>query len=107
MSNKLIVAGIPATAPSTATASAAKSKVKIQAEREVWAVWRMDEDEVRVQVNRPDLAKAFAKVKTARSVGYSVFGNYMRLYHVKESVPWVDAWMKKFIRTLSVKPKLN
>ena len=28
------------------------------------AAWRVSEDEVRVQINRPDQARAFAKVKT-------------------------------------------
>ena len=62
-----------------------------------WSAWRMG-DETRVQVNRPDLAKAFAKVKTVRSAGYSVSGNYTRLFHVKQAVPWVEGWMKKFVR---------
>ena len=59
-----------------------------------WSAWRMG-DETRVQVNRPDLAKAFAKVKTVRAAGYSVSGSYARLFHVKQPVVWVDSWMKK------------
>jgi len=76
-------------------------------EREPWVAWRVGDDEARVQVNRPDLARAFAKVKTVSPAGYSVCGNFMKLFHVKESVPWVDAWMKKCIHDMSVKIELN
>jgi hypothetical protein len=61
-----------------------------------WSAWRVSEDEVRVQINRPDMARAFAKVKSAWLAGYSVAGNYMKLFHVKQPVPWVEAWMKEF-----------
>jgi hypothetical protein len=66
-----------------------------------WAAWRMDEEEVRVQVNRPDLAKAFAKVKSVRQVGAGMRGNYLKLFHINQTVPWVDAWMKEFIHQAS------
>ena len=66
--------------------------------REEWSAWRMDEDEVRVQVNCPGLAKAFAKEKGVRLVGYGVSGNYTKLFHVKKSMGWVDSWMKKSMR---------
>ena len=62
-----------------------------------WAAWRVSEDEVRVQINRPDLAKAFAKIKSVRPAGYSVSGNYLKLFHVNQSVPWVDTWMKDYM----------
>jgi hypothetical protein len=75
--------------------------------REDWIAWRVDDDEVRVQVNRPDIAKAFARVKSARPVGHSVCGNYMRLFHVKQPVPWVDSWMKDCVRGLSNTPQSN
>lgn len=65
--------------------------------RQIWSAWRMDSEEVRVQVNRPDLAKAFAKEKSVRLVGYSVNGNYTKIFHVKKPVPWVDSWMKQFL----------
>jgi len=64
--------------------------------REDWAAWRVSDDEVRVQINSPDMARAFAKEKGAWPAGYSVAGNFMKLYHVKRPVQWVDAWMKKF-----------
>lgn len=67
-------------------------------QRENWSAWHVGENEVRVQINRPDLAKAFAKVKGAWPAGYSVAGNYLKLFHVKQSVQWVDAWMKDFLR---------
>ena len=51
-----------------------------------------------VQINRADIAKVFAKVKSPRVVGYSVCGNYLRVFHVKQSVRWVEAWMKEFVR---------
>jgi hypothetical protein len=70
-----------------------------------WCAWRVDEDEVRVQIHRPDLAKAFGKEKAARLVGYSVTGHYAKLFHVKKSVDWVDTWMKKFLR--EAKAELN
>jgi hypothetical protein len=62
-----------------------------------WSAWRVSDDEVRVQINRPDMARAFAKVKSAWLAGYSVAGNYMKLFHVKQPVPWVEAWMKEFL----------
>jgi len=39
-----------------------------------WSAWRVNDEEIRVQVNRPDLARAFAKVKAARLAGYSDLG---------------------------------
>ena len=69
-----------------------------------WSAWRVD-DETRVQINRPDLARAFAKEKTARLVGYSVNGNYTKLFQIKQSVDWVGTWMKKYLR--DAKPALN
>ena len=63
-----------------------------------WAAWRVTDEEVRVQVNRPDLARAFAKVKSVSPVGHSVAGNFMRLFHVKQSVAWVEAKMREFLR---------
>jgi hypothetical protein len=72
--------------------------------RKDWAAWRMD-DEVRVQVNRPDIAREFAKVKSVRRVGYSVCGKFTRLFHVQQSVPWVEEWMENFVR--NSKPQLN
>jgi len=68
----------------------------IAKKRPDWSAWRTSDDEVRVQVNRPDLAKAFAKVKGVWPSGYSVAGNFVKLFHVKKSVPWVDAWMKDY-----------
>ena len=62
-----------------------------------WAAWRVSEDEVRVQVNRPDMAKAFAKIKGVGLAGYSVTGNYLKLFHIKQSVPWIDTWMREFL----------
>jgi hypothetical protein len=62
-----------------------------------WSAWCVG-DEVRVQINRPDFAKEFAKVKSARLVGYSVAGNFTKLFHVKETVQWVDAWMKQCLQ---------
>lgn len=61
-----------------------------------WSAWKMG-DEVRVQINHPDIAKAFGKVKSTRLVGYSVCGKFTKLFHVKESVEWVEDWMKKFL----------
>jgi hypothetical protein len=69
--------------------------------RQDWAAWRVDEREVRVQVNRSDIAKAFAKVKTVRPVGYSVCGDYTRLFHVKQPVPWVDEWMNNYVKSIN------
>jgi len=63
-----------------------------------WSAWKMDEEEVRVQVNCSILAKAFAKEKGVRLVGYGVAGNYMKLFQVKRTVAWVDSWMKKNLR---------
>jgi hypothetical protein len=63
-----------------------------------WSAWRVNDEEIRVQVNRPDIARAFAKLKSARLAGYSVCGNYLKLFTIKESVPWVESWMKDFIR---------
>jgi hypothetical protein len=65
-----------------------------------WMAWRVDEQEVRVQIHRADIAKAFCKLNTARLVGYSVGGNYLRMFHIKQPVPWVDAWMKEYIRSV-------
>lgn len=62
-----------------------------------WSAWRTGEEEVRVQMHRPEMAKAFSKVKGVWLAGYSVAGGYMKLFHVKQSVPWVDAWMKEFM----------
>ena len=70
-----------------------------------WNAWSVG-DEVRVQINRPDMAKAFAKIKSTRLVGYSVCGKFTKLFHVKESVDWVDDWMKSFMRE-TVKPEMN
>lgn len=66
--------------------------------RDDWSAWRMDEEDVRVQVNCPGLAKAFAKEKGVRLAGYSVAGNYVKLFHVKKPREWVDSWMKKSLR---------
>jgi hypothetical protein len=63
---------------------------------EDWDAWCVGDGEVRVQINRPDMARAFAKVKGAWPAGYSVAGNYMKLFHVNQSVQWVDSWMKNF-----------
>jgi hypothetical protein len=63
-----------------------------------WAAWRVSDDEVRVQVNRPDIARAFAALKSVSLVGYSVAGNYLKLFCVKKTVPEVEAWMKDFVR---------
>jgi hypothetical protein len=65
--------------------------------RKDWSAWRVADDEVRVQVNNPDIARAFAKVKGVRLAGYSVTGNYLKLFHVKQSVPWIDTWMREFL----------
>jgi hypothetical protein len=70
---------------------------KINHKRKDWSAWRVADDEVRVQVNRPDMAKAFAKLKGVGLAGYSVAGNYMKLFRLKQSVPWVDAWMTEFL----------
>ncbi len=64
--------------------------------REDVYAWRVNDDEVRVQINQPDVARAFAKVNGVWPAGYSVAGNFMRIFHVKKSVPWVEAWMKEF-----------
>ena len=66
--------------------------------RSDWAAWRMAE-ETRVQINRRDLAKAFVKATQVRRAGYSVTGHYLELFHVKESVDWVNQWMKNYLRT--------
>ena len=63
-----------------------------------WSAWRISDDEVRVQINRPDLARAFAKVKSVWPAGHSVAGNFLKLFHVKQPVPWVAAWMKNFVQ---------
>ncbi len=65
-----------------------------------WSAWRAG-DESRVQVNRPDLAKAFSKVKGVWLAGYSVNGAYMKLFHVKQPVYWVEEWMNKSMHQLA------
>jgi hypothetical protein len=62
-----------------------------------WSAWRVSDDEVRVQINRPDMARAFAKVKTTWLAGYSVAGNFIKIFHIRQPVPWVDAWMKNYL----------
>jgi hypothetical protein len=69
--------------------------------REDWSAWCVGNDQVRVQINRPDLARAFTKIKDAWPAGYSVAGNYMKLFHVKQSVHWVDTWMRDYMRHAS------
>jgi hypothetical protein len=73
----------------------------VRQKRVDWTAWRVSEDEVRVQVNNPDIARAFAKVKGVGLAGYSVAGNYIKLFHIKQSVSWVDTWMKNLIRHAS------
>ena len=80
----------------------------VNKKRQDWSAWSVRDDEVRVQVNRPDLARAFAKVKGVWPAGYSVAGNFTRLFHVKQRVHWVDAWMKQYGVTRVVqKSELN
>lgn len=69
--------------------------------RSDWSAWRMA-DETRVQINRRDLAKAFVKATQTRPAGFSVTGPYQELFHVKESVDWVNRWMKTYLRTKPV-----
>ena len=64
--------------------------------RQDLSAWSVRDDEVRVQINQPELARAFAKVKGVWPAGCSVAGNFMRLFHVKQPVHWVDAWMKQY-----------
>ena len=64
-----------------------------------WSAWRVGEDSC-VQINRPDLAKAFSKVKGVWLAGYSVAGTYMKLFHVKQPVLWVEQWMTKSMSQL-------
>ena len=65
-----------------------------------WSAWRVGE-ESRVQIHRPDLAKSFSKVKGVWLAGYSVSGAYMKLFHVKKPVAWVEEWMDKFMNQLA------
>jgi hypothetical protein len=65
-----------------------------------WSAWRVGE-ESRVQINRPDLAKVFSKVKGVWLAGYSVGGAYMKLFHVKQPVAWVEEWMNKSMHQLA------
>ncbi len=65
-----------------------------------WSAWRTG-DESRVQIHRPDLAKSFSKVKGVWLAGYSVSGGYMKLFHVKQPVAWVEEWMNKTIHQLA------
>ena len=79
----------------------------MKANSKPWSAWRMDEEEVRVQINEPGMARAFARVNTARGVGYSVVGRYTRLFHVKRPVDWVNGWMRDYLRQQATKPELN
>jgi hypothetical protein len=77
-------------------------------QREDWSAWCIGNDQVRVQINRPDLARAFAKVKGVWPAGYSVAGNFIRFFHIKRSVPWVDGWMKQYgVHSLVQKREMN
>jgi hypothetical protein len=62
-----------------------------------WSAWTVGEDETRVQIQSPDMAKAFAKVKGVWLAGYGVAGGYIKIFHVRQPVQWVAAWMRKFI----------
>lgn len=65
-----------------------------------WSAWRVGE-ESRVQINRPDLAKAFSRVKGVWLAGYSVAGTYMKLFHVKQPIAWVEEWIDKLMPQLA------
>lgn len=70
--------------------------------REEWSAWRINDNEVRVQINYPEMARAFAKVKTVHPAGYSVAGNFLRLFHTRQTVPWVESWVKEYKSSLNV-----
>jgi len=74
-------------------------------ERKPWSAWRWDDQSVRVQINEPSIAAAFAKIKGVVPTGYSVQGGYLRLYRISENVDWVNDWMRAFIkRNTGTKP---
>jgi hypothetical protein len=68
-----------------------RSKPKCQA----YAAWRVDKHSIWVQINDPDLARVFSKVRGARRVAYSVAGAFLETYCLNESVPWVHKWMRE------------
>ncbi len=59
-----------------------------------WSAWNNGDDRVRVQINDPVLARAFAKVKGVSRTGFSVMGPFTQIFLTQSSQDWVKDWMK-------------
>lgn len=71
------------------------SSVTPRSKRKPWTAWRVSEDSIRVQLNEPGLAKAFANVRGAERAGYSVLGPFTEIYSLNRPVTWVHDWMRR------------
>jgi hypothetical protein len=75
-----------------------------QLKRRAWSAWSNGGDQLRVQVNEPALAKAFAKVPGVTRTGYSVMGPFTAIYLTPHTRDWVQDWMKGHNNGAEAKP---
>ena len=66
-----------------------------QLHRRPLSTWSNGDDRIRVQINDPALARAFAKVKGVTRTGYSVMGPFTQIFLTQSSQDWVKDWMKE------------
>ena len=65
-----------------------------QLNRKPWSAWSNGDERVRVQINEPAIAKAFAKIPGVTRTGYSVMGVFTAIYLTQHTRDWVQEWMK-------------
>ena len=72
--------------------------------RKFWSAWDNGDERLRVQINEPGMAKAFAKIPGVTRTGYSVMGAFTAIYLTPHTRDWVQDWMKGHNKGAEAKP---